>query len=299
MRTVTRSDYLDRLRRVLRHIQLHLDDDLTPDVCADVANFSRYHFHRVFSGLVGESIGAHVRRLRLERAAGELRRTDRSVIDIALGAGYDAHEPFTRAFKAHFGEPPAVFRRLPEPVAFPRVLCGVHYGADDVVSRFVPLHEESNMIDVRLEAHPVRHLLARAHRGDHQLIGRAFDEVYAEAGRQGLLSDATSAVGIYYDDPATTPIDDLRSHAAVTVTDTVTTAADGFEILDLPGGDVAVGVHRGPYATLPESYRWLFGEWLPSSGRQPANRPCYEIYVTDPATTAPADLVTHVCVPLG
>lgn len=193
-----RTDYVDRLRRVLRHIQLHLDDDLTPDVCADVANFSRYHFHRVFSG---ESIGAHVRRLRLERAAGELRRTDRSVIDIAVGAGYDAHEPFTRAFKTHFGEPPAVFRRLPEPVAFPRVLCGVHYGADDVVSRFVPLHEDSKMIDVRLEAHPVRHLLARTHRGDHQLIGRAFDDVYAEAGRRGLLSDATSAVGIYYDDP--------------------------------------------------------------------------------------------------
>jgi len=298
VRTVTRSDYLDRLRRVLRHIQLHLDDDLTPDVCADVANFSRYHFHRVFSGLVGESIGAHVRRLRLERAAGELRRTDRSVIDIALGARYDAHEPFTRAFKAHFGEPPAAFRRLPEPVAFPRALCGVHYGADDVVSRFVPLHEESKMIDVRLETHPVRHLLARAHRGDHQLIGRAFDEVYTEAGKRGLLSDATSAVGIYYDDPATTPIDDLRSHAAVTVPGAVTTTADGFEILDLPGGDVAVGVHRGPYDTLPESYRWLFGEWLPSSGRQPANRPCYEIYVTDPAATAPADLVTHVCVPL-
>lgn len=84
----------------------------------------------------------------------------------------------------------------------------------------------------------------------------------------------------------------------MTVNDTVTTAGDGFEILDLPGGDVAVGVHRGPYTTLPESYRWLFGEWLPSSGRQPANRPCYEIYVTAPATTAPADLVTHICVAL-
>jgi len=71
-----------------------------------------------------------------------------------------------------------------------------------------------------------------------------------------------------------------------------------FEGLDLQGGAHAVGVHRGPYDRLDESYRWLFGQWLPGSGREPADRPCHEIYVNDPGTARPQDLITHICVPL-
>lgn len=55
VRTTTRTDDLDRIRRVLRFVQEHLDSELTPDECARVAHFSRYHFHRIFSGFVGES----------------------------------------------------------------------------------------------------------------------------------------------------------------------------------------------------------------------------------------------------
>ena len=53
-----------------------------------------------FSGIVGESLGEHIRRLRLERAAIRLRDTEDAVIVIALSAGYEAHEAFTRAFGA-------------------------------------------------------------------------------------------------------------------------------------------------------------------------------------------------------
>lgn len=299
MRPTTRTDYLDRLRRVLRFIQEHLDDELTPEECARVAHFSRFHFHRLFSGLVGETLGEHIRRIRLERAAGELRRTSRTVIDVALAAGYDAHEPFTRAFRAHFGKPPAEFRRQPEPIMFPRALCGVHYGIDDAVSRFVPLHEDSKMIDVKIETHPARRLLAVAHRGNYLQVGDAFGRLFAFAAPQGLLNPDTVSLGIYHDDPDVTPVEQLRSHATIAVPASFPgPAPNGFELIDLPGGQYAVGVHRGPYDQLPESYRWLFGQWLPSTDREAANQPCHEIYVTDPATTAPQDLITHICVPL-
>lgn len=117
-------------------------------------------------GLVGESLAEHVRRIRLERAAGALKRTGDRVIDIALSAGYDAHEPFTRAFRAHFGVPPSQWRARPEPIAFPRALCGVHFGADAAVSQFVPVMEDSRMIEVTIETHPSRRLLALPHSAD-------------------------------------------------------------------------------------------------------------------------------------
>jgi AraC family transcriptional regulator len=298
VRATTRQDYLHRIRRVLRFVQEHLDDDVSPAALAHVAHLSVYHFHRIFSGLVGESLAEHVRRLRLERAAGELRHTDSRVIDVALGAGYDAHEPFTRAFRAHFGMPPSEWRLSREPFTFPPVLCGVHFGSDDAVSRFVPMEEDSSMVNVHIERSPARRLLALAHAGDYNQIGPTFKRLFEFAHSRGLVGPGTISLGIYYDDPAVTPVDRLRSHACISVPSIFSSAPEGFELIDLPEGEVAVGVHRGPYTKLEESYRWLFAEWLPSSGREAADRPCHEIYLSDSRTTAPEDLVTHIVIPL-
>jgi len=298
VKATTRQDYLDRIRRVLRFVQEHLDEPLPPDRLASVASLSTYHFHRIFSGLVGESLSEHVRRLRLERAAGELRRTDRSVIEIALGAGYDAHEPFTRAFRSHFGLPPAAFRKSANAMVFPPAMCAVHYGTDEAVSRFVPLQEDTRMIDVRIDTLPPRRLLAVPHHGDYQKIGNAFGRIMAIATDRGLLGPHTQSVGVYYHDPDVTPEGALRSAAGITVPHDFADVPEGCELLDLPGGEHAIGVHRGPYRELHGSYQWLFGQWLPSSGRETADAPATEVYVNDPQQTPEADLITHICVPL-
>jgi AraC family transcriptional regulator len=116
---------------------------------------------------------------------------------------------------------------------------------------------------------------------------------------RGLIGPDTVSLGIYYGNPDVTPVEQLRSHACVSVPSNFGPAPEGFEILDLEGGEHAVGVHRGPYTRLPESYRWLFGEWFPSSGRQPANRASHEIYLNDPRAVPPEELVTHICIPLA
>ena len=298
MKRSTRDDYLDRIRRVLRFVQDHLDEPLTPERLAAEAHFSRFHFHRVFSGLVGESLSTHVRRLRLERAAGELRWTERPVIDIALDAGYDAPEPFTRAFRGHFGEPPSRFRTRTGPLSFPPAACRVHFGIDDAVARFAAPQEPSIMIDIRIETQPSRRFLAMEHRGNYQAIGETFARVSALAYSRGLAVSDAPSIGIYYDDPDTVPTAQLRSHACMAVRDSVTSAPEGCELITLEGGDEAVATHRGPYARLPESYRELFSEWLPSSGREAAHRPCHEAYLNDASTTPEADLLTEICLPL-
>jgi AraC family transcriptional regulator len=118
------------------------------------------------------------------------------------------------------------------------------------------------------------------------------------AGAHGLLGPDTIALGIYYDDPDATPVEQLRSHACLTVPDTLQPVPAGCEMLDIQPGEFAVGVHRGPYDILSESYRWMFGQWLPSSGREVADSPVLEAYVNDAQTTPPDQLITHVCVPL-
>ncbi|MFH1417502.1 MAG: AraC family transcriptional regulator, partial [Planctomycetota bacterium] len=119
MKSQTEHDYRQRILRVLVHIQGRLDEAMSLEDLARIAHFSPYHFHRIFRGMVGESVKEHVRRLRLERAAFHLKATDQPVTRIAFDAGYEAHEAFTRAFRAMFGESPSGFRELHRPVAYP------------------------------------------------------------------------------------------------------------------------------------------------------------------------------------
>jgi AraC-like DNA-binding protein len=108
--TATELDYSQRLVRVLVHVHEHLDDPLPLDDLAAIAHFSPFHFHRIFSGMIGESVAQHVRRLRLERAALRLQHTQQPITHIAFDAGYENHESFTRAFKNAFDRTPSAYR---------------------------------------------------------------------------------------------------------------------------------------------------------------------------------------------
>ena len=56
--------YQDRIDRVIAHIRQHLAGDLSPDALAEVAALSRFHFHRSFTAVTGETVAEAVRRPR-------------------------------------------------------------------------------------------------------------------------------------------------------------------------------------------------------------------------------------------
>jgi len=63
-----------------------------------------------FRAFFGETPHQFVIRLRLERAADRLRRTDYSVTDVALAVGFESPAHFSRAFKTRFGCSPRAYR---------------------------------------------------------------------------------------------------------------------------------------------------------------------------------------------
>src|SRR5580692_9280724 len=138
----TWNDYKKRILRVLTHIQEHLNETLDLEELARVACFSSFHFHRIFAAMTGETLADHVRRLRLERAAMELRSGAKQVIQVALDASYEAHEAFTRAFKAAYGLSPTAFRRATEPIAIAirPAPSGVHFRPGIALTTFNTNH---------------------------------------------------------------------------------------------------------------------------------------------------------------
>jgi AraC-like DNA-binding protein len=104
-----RVDEAHRLREVVLD---SLDQEEDANGLARHAYRSRTKFYRVFRALVEETPVAMRRRLLLERSAWHLSRTQLSVTDISLNAGYGSLEAFTRAFRKAFGVSPSLYRRI-------------------------------------------------------------------------------------------------------------------------------------------------------------------------------------------
>jgi AraC family transcriptional regulator len=295
MRAVTLQDYKRRILRVLAHIQAHLDDPLSLDELAALACFSRYHFHRIFKGMVGESVKEYVRRLRLERAAGQLKLGSASVIEIALDAGYESHEAFTRSFKKCFGAAPSHFRSIRH-MQFAAVSSGVHYRPGKGVQHFRTLHRGGDMdVNIR-ELKPMRVAFLR-HLGPYGEVGSTWDRFLTVMGKEGYLGGSTMMLGICHDDPEVTPPAKIRYDACVTVVEDFVAFGD-VQVQTVAGGEYAMATHVGPYNSLGRTYAELLGQWVPRSGRELRDVPCFEVYLNDPQSSAPEDLLTDIYAPL-
>ncbi len=107
VRTDTFAAFIDVLAESLD------DHDASGDELAARLHLSRFHFDRMISAAAGEPPAALRRRVLMERAAYRLVTTDRTVLDVAVEAGYSSHEAFTRAFARAYGTSPAAWRRHP------------------------------------------------------------------------------------------------------------------------------------------------------------------------------------------
>jgi AraC family transcriptional regulator len=283
MTSLTEQTYRQRILRVQLFIQEHLGEELPLERLARVAHFSPYHFHRIFKGMVGEGVSEHVRRLRLESAAVALKTTGRPVTQIALDAGYGTHEAFTRAFRQMFGVSPSQFRTGQHPAYTPKEV--------STMTTDPAAHE------VRIEQVPRRRLAFLRHVGPFRAVGPTFQRLGDWAGRHGLFRPDTLVLGICYDDPEVTPADKLRVDCCVTVGDDVTPQGE-VGVQTFEGGECAVMTHIGPYSQLGEAYRWLYGVWLPASGREPRHAPSFMVHYGGPKDTPPEQLRTDIHLPL-
>jgi AraC family transcriptional regulator len=276
MKIATAESYQERILRVLVHIQGRLDEPLELDELARVACFSPFHFHRVFRALTGEGVHEYVRRLRLERAAQRLKLQEQPVTQIAFEAGYESHEAFTRAFHAMFGKSPSEFRE-------PRGYQPPDYGAPP---------------PVELKTLAPQTVVFLRHVGPYQQVGATWGRLAMWAGMRGLIGPASRFLGISWDDPEITPPDRLRYDAAITLAGPIQPEGE-FGVTELAGGEYATLLHKGPYENLSATYRLIFGAWLPLSGRELRDVPCFELYLNSPQNARPEDLLTVIHVPIA
>jgi len=270
-----RVRYLELLQRAVGYIDTHLDQPLSGDLLAEQAAMSRFHFHRIFRAQLGESVMQHVRRLRLERAARQLRSSARDILDLALEAGYDSHEAFTRAFAERFGAPPSVFRAQPS----------------QRLAAWQPVLDARPPVAVRIEDVAAIPVVFMRSRGSYAHAHALWARLMTWSAQRGVVGPQ---YGLCPDDPEVTAEDLLRFDACIAVDPARVPADPEIGHAELPGGTYAIGVHVGPYERLHETYLDIIGRWFPASGYELAADATIEHYLDDPRFVPPHALRTEV-----
>lgn len=283
----TTQAYAKKIDRVCDYIHAHLDEDLSLERLAGVANFSKYHFHRQFSGYTGTGVCKYVQLLRLQRAAHQLALVKHyRIIDIALEAGFQTPEAFSRAFKKLFGQTPSQFRKQPEWGAWPE-------------KHQLPKRQGRQAMKVDVIDFPATRVAVLAHRGSPDLIKTTvsrFIDWRKESGLSPVKSSQT--YGIAYDDPATTPADEFRFDLCGSVTGDVPDNPQGVTTGFIPGGRCAVLRHTGAHAEMSAKVYYLYGDWLPQSGEQLRDFPCFFQYYNFLTEVPEEALITDIYLPL-
>lgn len=72
--------------------------------------------------------------------------------------------------------------------------------------------------------------------------------------------------------------------------------SDEFRLYEIPGGRMAKIIHKGPYNEIGPTYEKLFA-WVHQNQKKIVG-PLREIYISDPTTTPPEDILTEIYAPI-
>lgn len=281
------ASYAKKIIKVCDYISENLHADLSLEKLSQIANFSKHHFHRQFFEYTGVNVSRFILLMRLKRASYQLVfNKGYRVIDIALDAGYENPESFTRAFKNLFQQTPTQFRRKPEWESWYQ-----HY-------QFTRIEREFN-VDVEIVEFAETQVAMLEHRGSPERLNDSVGQ-FIEWRKQSGLSpvESSQTYGVAYDDPATTAADEFRFDICGSVSRVIPDNLLGVKASVIPGGRCARIRHCGAYEAMEDKVRYLYGVWLPSSGEVLRDFPCFFHYVNLFPHVPEYELLTDVYLPL-
>lgn len=258
------------MNKVFAYIHEHLHENLSIAFLSDIAHFSKYHFHRQFSELTDVSVGKFIQLIRLRRASYQLAfRTHHRIIDIALAAGFENPESFSHAFKKAFGQTPSEFRKQPEWRPWREKYQFLNKGGPFRMNAGKP------SVQVKVIEFKETKVAALEHRGSPELIHESVQTFIAWRKAHGPGPKVSATYNIIYDDPDATAPDQYKLDICASINSDVMENSYGVITKWIPGGRCAVLRHTGSDADLEESFHYLYATWLPQSGEELRDFPCF------------------------
>lgn len=306
----SKIEYRSRINRVMDYIDQHLEESLELKVIAEIANFSPYHFHRIFTFLIGETPIDYIQRLRLEKAAWKLQQTPiTSITEIACSCGFNSISLFSRTFKKYFGITPTEFGKAEKPVYAHE---GKLFSKNGQMLRKNLKDEKDFNLDLcrvefknlyfmksynEIKEMPEMKTIYCRHIGSFDLIGQAYEKLSRWAVPRGLYTpNVTKTATVTHDDPSVTDLDKIRQSACIIVDNDVKVEGEIGKML-IPGGKYVVGHFELGMDEFQKAWNTMC-HWFTESGYQQGDGCTYELYHNDYTTHPEKKHIVDICIPI-
>ena len=317
-----REEYNSRINRVIDYIEANLSKELSLKELADVAHFSPFHFHRIFSAMVGETLNGFIKRLRIEKAATMLTQNPKkSITEIAFECGFSGSSAFAKSFQETFQMSASKWRVGGYPKISNNGKADSNEGkqigniqqdfdvysfyTDNMTKQIWRVEMKANkelIANIEVKDMPEMHVAYIRHigpyAGNEQLFGNLFNRLCNWAGPRRLLRfPETKFITIYHDNPDVTDESKLRTDVCLTIPPN--TQVDG-EIgkAIIPAGKYAIAHFEISVDQFGDAWNAVYGGWLPESGYQPDDRPCFELCLNDPKEHPEGKFVVDIYAPV-
>ena len=282
--------YLDQVQRGIDFIEERLGVDLETADVAREAGISHWHFQRIFKALTNETLKTYIRSRRLAVALEMLLSTERRIIEIALEAGFQSQESFTRVFKLAFGITPAAYRQRGTSHQFVRKASFDgeylrHLQAS--VSLEPELYEQPELLLVGMQTHCFG---IESHKNN---IARKLPALWAAfLERLGEVPDTVAGHCYGVVSPRHENADELVYLAAIAVRREAA-VPPGMLLRRVAGGRYARFTHRGRVERVDQTVNYIYGNWLARSGLRHRYAADIEFYGADYHPTAESSVIRY------
>lgn len=269
-------NYLKNVQIGIDYIESNLDVDISLAEVAKEAALSQWHFQRIFKALTNETLKTYIRSRRLSNSLDKLLTTKLRIIDIAVLAGYESQESFTRAFKTSFNLTPNEYRKLGDKSLFlkklefdgeylkhinfnislkPEIYCQKRMKLVGLKTCFFSVDSEKNNIGEKL---PV--------------LWSAFLERINEIDSVVTGSPCYGVVRQVKDNT-----DLLEYYAAIEV-ETIEVIPKDMVSIVIPLSNYAKFTHKGNAKDIDSTVNYIYSSWLLKSNKIHTSGPDLEVY---------------------
>ena len=286
----SKDEYIHRIHKVQDYIEQNIGKQLSIEELSNVAGFSKYHFSRIFQGILQEPLAHYVNRIRMEQSLFLLaHRADKNMTDITYDLGFTDSAVFSRAFKNYYGVSPREYRYEYSKNCKDLFLLS-QYNKNTTKEEWAGKRSTvtGSISIVNMEEKQLAYV---RHTGTYEMLAKEYagliQTLFEHAMKQHLfVEDRNWVLAIYHDNPEFGVENQFRTSLCLTVPDGIKIEEDGvLGRMKLEGGLYAVGHFQILQEQYPDAWDYMYQEWLTCSGYVPRNSNPFEVYLNNPKET--------------
>lgn len=251
-------DYLRKIDLVINYIENNIKEEMSIEELAQMANLSKFYFHRIFSSTAKISLMEYIKMRRISNAAQELVNSNKSIIEIAFDYQFNSHEAFSRAFKNIYGISPREYRNN-------KLITNIYEKLDVIKLRDkdVILLEPKIIFNDEFKIIGLSCTTTSTENNEKAIIPALWDKFIPRIGEIKNFVSSTRTLGLC---EIIENSDDSFTYVCCKEVKNFDFIPEGMIAKVVPSSRYAVFTHKGNVENLGETYDYIYGSWLPKSG---------------------------------